>query len=65
MTADAVTVDARDAFKGATMEISVRVRKTWRFWLGLWLLGVAARLIGCEGVEIRQPDGAAFSHPEG
>lgn len=40
--ADAITVNASDAFRGQTITVTVRVRQDWRFRLGLLLMRLGA-----------------------
>lgn len=42
-----VSLNASDAFKGATFTIDVRVRTDWRMRLGVLLLRAAAWVLRC------------------
>lgn len=50
-----VSVDASEALRGTTLEITVRVNRSLRFRLGCWLLNVAYWLLGAEQVRFVQP----------
>ncbi len=44
---DPVTINASDAFRDNHLNITVKVRRDWRFRLGFWLISLGCRVLRC------------------
>lgn len=55
MSAKALVLKERDVMAQATMTMEVRLRRDWRVRVGMWLMGLGARLAGM-GVRVEEVD---------